>query len=414
LLFAVCDFFYLIAAGVLAPVWARKRRADWPERFGRIPPLPQGDTRPRLLLHAVSVGEVNALRELIPLLTPHAHVIISVGTDTGIAQARKQFASTCTIVRYPLDFSRCVRRFLDAVRPDAIALVELELWPNFIRACRHRSIPVCIINGRLSANSFRGYRKLRPLLRSTFASLQFAAVQDATYADRFKHMGVPLERCHITGSMKWDTARIEDTVPGAEDLAREMGIPRGPTAPPLIVAGSTAEGEESLLHQSCPPGALLLCAPRKPERFDVAAAALPNCTRRSNPQSAIPNPQPNRFLLDTLGELRKAYALADIAVIGRTFADHGGSDPIEPIGLGKPTIVGPHVRNFEEITRTFENAGAIVRATADSLPQVVADLLANPARLAALASRGRETIRQHQGASQRHAQMLLQFLQTRT
>ncbi len=399
------DPLYMLAAAVTSPVWARKARADWPARFGKIGPVGGADGRKRLLLHAVSVGEVNALRELVPLLTPHMRVIVSVGTDTGIEQARKVFDGSCEVVRYPVDFSWAVRRFLDAVRPEAVALVELELWPNFVGACRTRGIPVGVINGRLSAKSFRGYRKLRPAMRGLFGSLAFAAVQDETYAGRFVHMGVPRERCHVTGSMKWDTARIEDEVAGAEELARELGIDR---RRPLIVAGSTSEGEEALLHAACPEGAQLLCAPRKPERFDAAAADLPGCVRRSRGERGAPGAR--RFLLDTLGELRKAYALADVVVVGRTFGGpggEGGSDPIEPIGLGKATIVGPAVRNFEEIVRLFESGGGLLRSSPEDLAGQLRGLLSDCERRRALAERGRAIIRGQQGASERHAEMLV-------
>ncbi len=417
------DAIYAGLAAATVPWWARKNRGDWPERFGKIPPVPdrpngEGRRRRRLLVHAVSVGEVSALRELIPRLTGEAHVILSVGTDTGIARARELFGGVCDVVRYPLDFSWSVRRFLDATRPDSVALVELELWPNFVRACGRGGIPVCVINGRLSPKSFRGYRRLRRWLRPTFASLEFAAVQDADYAARFEAMGVEPERCLLTGSMKWDTARIEDPagVRGAADLARDLGIDR---SRPLIVAGSTGPGEESLLHAACPPGAQLLCAPRKPERFDEAAAALPGCARRSraaeqqNSRAAGcegGRAARDRFLLDTIGELRRAYALADVVVIGRTFVDLHGSDPIEPIGLGKPTAVGPSVTNFASIVETFEKSGGLVRATRETLAVVLRELLGDPARRGEIAERGRACIRKEQGASARHAELLLAML----
>ena len=241
---------------------------------------------PRVMVHAVSVGEVNALRALVPMLVESgAEVVVSVGTDTGIARARELFESEKTpagsraiVVRYPLDFSRSVKRFLDAVKPTVVGLVELELWPNFIRECGRRGIPVSVINGRLSARSFKGYRRVRGILKRTFASLHTAAVQDDAYAERFRAMGVSPERCVITGSMKWDSAKIEraEDVAGASELAREMGIDR---TRPLIVAGSTGPGEEALLHAACPKGVQLLCAPRKPERFDDAAAGMPGCSR---------------------------------------------------------------------------------------------------------------------------------------
>jgi 3-deoxy-D-manno-octulosonic-acid transferase len=422
------DPVYAALGLVTAPWWARKNRSGWGERFGRIDAVPDRDpARPRVLVHTVSVGETSAIRELVPLLTPHAHVIVSASTDTGLKRARELYAGACDVVRYPLDASWAVRRFLDAVRPDAVALVELELWPNFVSGCRRRGIPVGVINGRLSANSFTGYRRLRRFFRPVFASLDFAAVQDAAYAERFIAMGVPPERCRVTGSMKWDTARIEDDVPGSADLARDLGIDRSRDSE-LVVAGSTSEGEEALLHKACPGDIQLLCAPRKPERFDVAAAALPGCTRRSRhlagqasrppdpPQAdGVPALRPTRFLLDTIGELRKAYALADVAIIGRTFGGpggEGGSDPIEPIGLGKATVVGPAVANFASVVETFENAGALVRATPSSLEQVVRELLADPDRREELARRGRDCIRAKQGASRRHAEMILSLLPT--
>ncbi|MCC6660976.1 MAG: hypothetical protein IT437_08830 [Phycisphaerales bacterium] len=420
------DLLYLPLAAATAPVWARKSRADWGQRFGRIAPVQPrreagGHGSPhRLLIHAVSVGEVNALRTLVPLLLadparrdghggtrPAAdcratQVIVSVGTDTGIARARDLFGTTCDVVRYPLDFSWSVRRFMNAVRPDAVALVELELWPNFIAECRRRSVPVCVINGRLSERSFRGYRRLRRFFAPAFGALEFAAVQDPQYAARFEAMGVAPTNCLVTGSMKWDAARIEDPGPGADALAAALGIDR---SRPLIVAGSTGPGEEVLLHRAAPPGVQLLCAPRKPERFGDAAASMPGCTRRT---AGAPAPRPtDRFLLDTIGELRAAYALADVAVIGRSFGDQYGSDPVEPIALGKPTVIGPAVSDFASIVAAFEQDDAIVRATRESLPAVLSTLLADPARRSGLAARGRACIRRCQGASARHRELLL-------
>ncbi len=407
------DARYIALAARSAPWWARKRRAGWGERLGRIAPLPApAPGRPRVLLHAVSVGEVGALRELVPILAGGAEVVVSATTDTGLARARELFAPSCAVVRYPLDFSRSVGRFLDAVRPDAVGLVELELWPNFVGACRRRGIGLAVINGRLSARSFRGYRRLRPFFRPIFASLDRAAVQDEEYAQRFRAMGVLAERCVVTGSMKWDAARIADAVPGAERLAAELGLDRG--GGPLIVAGSTGPGEEALLHAACPPGARLLCAPRKPERFDEAAAALPGCVRRSAPGRALDaGAPPDRFLLDTIGELRAAYSLADVVVVGRSFGDLFGSDPIEPIALGRPTVIGPAVSDFATIVGALEREGGIVRVTRESLGRVLADLLADPVRRATLVRRGRECIRGHQGASARHADLLMALARRR-
>jgi 3-deoxy-D-manno-octulosonic-acid transferase len=315
-----------------------------------------------------------------------------------------------------LDFSWAVRRFLDAVKPDVVGLVELEVWPNFVRACQKRSVPVAIINGRLSERSSKGYRKVRGFFARLLNRLEFAAVQDEAYAARFEALGLAPNKCFITGSMKWDSVLVsgEGTglIDGVVELATEMGIDR---ARPLIVAGSTGPGEEELLHRVCPPEVQLLCAPRKPERFEEAAAALPRCARRTQRPKGSPAGKPaERFLLDTIGELRKAYSLADIVVVGRSFGDLYGSDPIEPIGLGKATVIGPAVSDFAAVVRVFEDAGGIARATRENLGTVLKDLLTNPAQRRELGERGRGSIRAQQGASQRHAELLLGLLERKT
>lgn len=391
------DLFYLAAAGATAPWWLRKRRAGWSGRFGHVTgPIPEGR---RILLHAVSVGEVNALRGLVPALAQEQRVVVSAGTDTGLARAEDLFGGIATIVRYPLDASWSVRRFLDAVRPACVGLIELEVWPNFVRECERRGIPVAVINGRLSERSFRGYRRIRPLIRPTFRRLSIAAVQDEAYRERFIAMGVDAQRCTVSGSMKWDSVRLEDGSPGASALAEAMGIDR---ARPLIVAGSTGPGEEALLHTACPPGVQLLCAPRRPERFDEAAAVLPGCVRRS----AGVRTTSDRFLLDSIGELRDAYSLADIVVIGRSFGDLYGSDPVEPVALGKATVMGPAASDFASAVAALEAGGGLERATRDSLPAVLSRLLTDPERRATLAKNGRQVILERQGATSRHAAIL--------
>ncbi|QQS08831.1 MAG: hypothetical protein IPK69_12755 [Phycisphaerales bacterium] len=403
------DLLYLPIALATAPAWATKKREGWRERFGHVQALANID-RPRVLLHAVSVGEVNALRELVPLLTKDMDVVVSATTDTGLARAREIYSTQATVVRYPLDFSWSVRRFLDAVRPSVVALTELEVWPNFVAECQRREIPVGVINGRLSARSFRGYRKIRRLIAPTFARLAFAAVQDEDYAERFRTMGVVPGRCTVTGSMKWDTAKIRDHVEGADQLARELGIDR---TKPLVVAGSTGPletgphaNEEALLHAACPPEVQLLCAPRKPERFDEAARALPNCVRRSVTKGSPVPPGATRFLLDTIGELGKAYALADLVVVGRSFGNLHGSDPVEPIGLGKATLIGQRFGDFEFAVASLQNAGGLKVVSADQLGDVIRRLLSDPSARQDLARAGRACITRHQGASVRHADLI--------
>ncbi|MCE7973958.1 MAG: hypothetical protein DYG92_06465 [Leptolyngbya sp. PLA1] len=403
------DLLYIPLALVTAPKWASKRRRGWRERMGHTPEFPP-KTRPRIVLHAVSVGEVSALRQLVPLLTPHAEVIVTATTDTGLARAHALFDSGATVLRYPLDFSWCVARFLDAVKPDVVGLVELELWPNFVDACAARGIPACIINGRLSERSFRGYRHIRGFIERRLRKLRAVCVQDSEYAARFRALGAPADRVLVTGSMKWDSVPpAPTTVEGAAELAQQFGIDR---TRPLIVAGSTGPDEEALLHAACPPGVQLLCAPRKPERFDEAERALPGCVRLTHLRAgtASPGSATGRFLLDTIGELRKAYALADVVVVGRSFGMLHGSDPVEPAALAKPVVIGPAVADFAQVVAALERHRGICRVEAAGLPGVLADLLADAGKRAALVRGALECIAAEAGASRRHEELLTGLL----
>jgi 3-deoxy-D-manno-octulosonic-acid transferase len=364
----------------------------------------------------VSVGEVSALRSLVPMLCAEADVVVSTTTDTGMARARELYGASCEVVRYPLDFSWAVARFLDAVRPDVVALVELEVWPNFVDACAARGVPACIINGRLSERSFKGYSRIRGFFGRRLRKLACAAVQDIEYAGRFEALGMEPYRVLVSGSMKWDSATIEDaaSVAGSAELARDMGIDRGK---PLVVAGSTAEDEEALLHAACGACVQLLCAPRKPEHFEEAAAALPGCVRRSEQLAGKPTgrAESGRFLLDTIGELRKAYALADVVVMGRSFGGLFGSDPIEPIALGKPTLIGPSHGDFVGAVRALtEGAGVGVSGLQvvkrEELAASIARLCGDERERAARGEAGRARIRAEQGASTRHAELVLSLV----
>ncbi|MFA6044712.1 MAG: glycosyltransferase N-terminal domain-containing protein [Phycisphaerales bacterium] len=397
------DLIYVPLAIVTAPWWAGKKRSGWGDRFGRIPPLPHA-TRPRVLLHAVSVGEVSALRQLVPLLREECDVVVSATTDTGLARARELFELQAHVVRYPLDFSWSVARFLSAVQPHAVGLVELEVWPNFVRACGKRRVPVAIINGRLSARSSKGYRKLGGFFRRLLGQVTLVACQDEDYAARFRSLGAT--RVEITGSMKWDATVVSSgPVEGAAALAAELGVD---VAKPLIVAGSTGPGEEAVLHGACPEGVQLLCAPRKPDRFDEAAAALPGCVRLSRVRAGIPaSPGAMRFLVDTIGDLRKAYSLATVVVVGRSFiGDLYGSDPIEPISLCRATVIGPHVADFARIVEAFAKVGGIMQISREGLPGALAKLSTDLQARNRLVENGLRCIAGHQGASAAHAKLL--------
>jgi 3-deoxy-D-manno-octulosonic-acid transferase len=407
------DIVYLVFAVVSSPVWlvrmirTGKIRTDWAGRFGRAEPLPP-PPQTRILVHAVSVGEVNAARKLLArLVAPplEAEIVVCSTTNTGCARAEALFGGTHYLARYPLDFSFAVNRFLRAIQPDVIVLIELEIWPNFVKAAARRGIPVCVVNGRLTQRSAAGYRRLAVLVRPIFRRLTLAAVQNEPYARRFRRVGVPAERVHVTGTMKWDTAEIADAVEGADALAEAMGIDR---SRPLVVAGSTAPGEHELLVEAVPDGVQLLCAPRKPEWFDQSAAAMPGCARRSRGDRGSTT---GRFLLDTIGELRAAYALADVVVVGRSFGNLHGSDMMEPVALGAATVVGPAVADFQDTVDALLAGDGLIQTDRHHLAGVIRDLLDDPERRRVLAANARRVIRAQQGATERNAALIRTLIQ---
>lgn len=428
------DILYAVGGLLSSPVWGfnllrtGKWRTDWPGRFGFGPALAAtshttsgdtcGDTSGatsggRLLIHAVSVGEVNATAALVAELQqrrPDLQIILSATTNTGHARAVQRYGDKLSVVRYPFDFTGSVRRLLDRVRPDVVALMELEVWPNFVQACRKRNIPVVVINGRMTARSFRRYQRLGPMIYRAFHQVTAAGVQTQDYAQRFRGLGVPEQNVTVLDTMKWDTAPGSVTIEGADELAADMGIDR---SKPLIVAGSTGPGEEKILLDAKPDGVQLMLVPRKPERFDEVAALCPGIVRRTNP---IKNPQSKleNYLLDTMGELRKAYALADVVIVGRTFCPNerlGGSDPIEPIALGKPTVQGTDYYNFAEVVEAFLADDGIV--VSDEPMAAALQLLQDRDRAAQLAANGQAVIARRRGATQRYADLLLQYLPER-
>ena len=400
------DALYAFLALLAAPVILRKDRDDWPARRGHGDPLPP-PRRPRVLLCAVSVGEVNLLRALVPRLAESCDVVIASTTDTGFARARELFAPAHHVVRYPIDFSWCVRRFLRRVRPDAVALVELELWPQFLAACAARRVPVCVINGRLSDRSAPRYRRARPITGRWFRRLAFVAAQDDRSAQRFREAGA--REVRVAGNMKWDAAPGSTDQAAANEFVSRLGLDR---TRPVVVAGSTAPGEPELLVSALPEGTQLIVAPRRPEWFDAAAAALPRAARWSDPPP--PGTPPTRFfLLDVIGKLTDAYALADVAVIGRSFGDLHGSDPMEPASLGVPALIGPAHADFLEPVTALTRAGALRVVTPQELAPALAALVSDPGAREAMAAGAASAAAALRGATERTADMIRELLPTR-
>jgi 3-deoxy-D-manno-octulosonic-acid transferase len=423
------DLAYGVGATLTSPVWGvsllrtGKWRTDWRGRFGHAKPLTDRGSK-TLLFNAVSVGEVSLLRGLIDVLhrrAPTLRIVVATTTNTGYQRATELYADKHAVVRYPFDFSWMVGRFLDQIQPDAVATVELEVWPNFVDACEKRGVPVCVINGRLSERSFKGYRRIKSLIGPSFAKLAFAAVQTPDYAERFEAMGVKDVR--VADTMKWDNAKIEDAVEGSAELAAELGVDLDS---PVVVAGSTGPGEDKLLIESLPAGVQLVIAPRKPEWFDDVMKVCPSAARLTNvrakrkddPASSAPpkarawaEGEKRVFLIDTIGELRKAYAFADVVIVGRSFLGLYGSDVMEPAALGKPVVIGPFYKDFQDTVEALRAADGIV--VTDKPDDAVKTLLSDKPRALAIAAAARSVIRERQGSTARHADMILDMLAAR-
>ena len=378
-------------------------RSDARTRDGRIGDASRRTPGPRILVHGVSVGETNALEPLVNALAasrPAPDVVVSASTETGFARARRIHAGHRVVVRFPLDFTWMVDRFLDGLRPDLVVLAELELWPTFLAACARRGVPVCVVNARMSARSFRGYRMCRPLVRRMFSRLSLVAAQTETYRARFEALGVPAARTRVTGNLKWDAALREPDAAAARRLAAEMGIDR---SRPLIVAGSTGPGEEAALLRDLPAGCQLLLAPRSPDRWDEVARLRPGMTRRSAP---LPGDH-DVFLVDTIGELATAYLLADFVFVGRSLGPMGGSNPLESVALGKPTVIGPHHENFAGVVADLVDAGGLV-VSAQPM-RVIGTWLEDPAAAEAVAAAGLRTVESNRGTAVGTAAWVLEY-----
>lgn len=427
------DIAYGLGVAVASPFWLvkpsarRKVLTAFSQRMGSV--ARRDSQQPAIMIHAVSLGEINATRSLIDALRlgcPGVHFIVSTTTKTGYDRGQQLYGATSdiTLIRFPLDFTGAVSRVLDLLRPSLVVLMELEVWPNFMRQCSKRDIPVVLANGRLTASSYQKYRMVKPVISTMFRRLAMVCAQDTVYANRFAGLGVPRERLLITGTMKFDTAGVADRVEGDMELAQAVGL--HPGKEPIWVCGSTGPGEELLILEEYRNllatfrRLRLVIVPRKPERFDEVANLIQmfrfKALRRSKPsqQEADP-PVPPVILGDTMGELRKFYSLADVVFVGRTLVDLGprqhGSDMIEPAALGKPVIVGPFTSNFDFAMRKFESSEAmLVASDGATLAEAVRVLISTPAEAKAMGARAREVVLQQRGATKRHVDVILHAL----
>ncbi len=406
-------WLYLIAVYLAAPLHAaslamrarsarHRRGARLAERFGFGAPLAG---RP-VWIHAASVGEVQAASTLVKALRtrrPDLPILLTAFTPTGAARAAS-LGPGVTVRYLPYDLPGSVRRFLDRARPRLALILETELWPTLFRQCHRRGIPLIIASARLSHRSQRRYRRFGSLLREALRGVVIAA-QSETDAARFLAIGADPQRTHVSGNLKFDCTVAPDIgVRGAR--LRALYAP----GRPLWVAGSTHEGEEAVMlaaHRrvcAAQPGALLVIAPRHPQRFETVAALLAQQgvphVRHSRSAQSVQSAQV--LLLDTLGELIDFYAAADAAFVGGSLVPVGGHNLLEPAALGRPIVTGPHQFNAADIAQLLVARGAVqfVRDEAELAATLIA-WLSDPTQRAQVGARGQAVVAENRGALER-------------
>jgi len=420
------DAIYASALAATSPVWLYRMirhgryRRDIGQRFGAAPV--RYGLQPVIWVHGVSLGEINAARTLVNELhsqLPDYRVVISTSTETGMAAAKRLYAPDHTVFRWPLDFSPAVRRALKRMSPALVVLMEGDIWPNFLGACNARNIPVVVVNGRMSPDKgYPGYKKLGPFAARLFNRLTAIGVQAESYAERFRELGTRPEKLHVTGMMKFDGIEVADHLNGQDELAEALRIAANDK---LIVAGGTGPGEEKMLLDVFPgvkaahSAAKLAIVPRKPERFDetaqlISARGFALVRRSEHPDGSESEMPADAIILgDTMGELRKFYALARCIFVGRSLVPMGGSDMIEAAALGRPTAFGPHTFNFPQADDLADNGCARV-ADAEALAKQFDAWLDDPDAAAEAGRRAREYVIGRRGATRRNVEMICRVL----
>ena len=423
-------FFYNLALlAVLvagAPWWlwkmatTHKYREGLDERLGRVPAFRDRNGRPVIWIHAVSVGEVIAVSRLVGELDrnfPEFHLLISTTTRTGQELACRRFGAA-RVFYCPLDLPWAVRAYLNALQPRLLVLAETEFWPNLLSGCFRRSIPVTVVNARISDRSWPRYRLLKRLWKPILSRISAVLAQSQTDAERLEAIGCLPERVSVAGNLKFD-------VRAAQEAESTRLLKALAPALRLVVAGSTLEGEEAALLEAWPrmlaayPHLVLVLAPRHPERFAAVAALLEQSgirwikrsDWRSQPSEEIePIKSGQIVLLDTLGELASVYSLAAVAFVGGSLTPAGGHNPLEPAQFGVPIVMGPHYANFRAITEDLLAHHALRIATKQDLASTLIVLLQNSDAAEAMGERAKQVFLEQAGATDRCVEAIRELL----
>ncbi len=410
--------------------WRMRRRGNWQagfaQRFGCYDAkLKQAITNRHVLwMHAVSVGEVSLCTQIIRLLEqrmPNLKIVVSTTTTTGMGELQKRLPTHISRIYYPVDGRKWVARALATIHPEAVVLVEAEIWPNFVWRVRAMGVPLFLVNARLSERSFRGYKRFGFLFRPLFASLTGVGVQSNEDAVRVRELGCSPEAIHVVGSLKYDAAKLDERLPlDVPSLLRRLGVP--PEAR-LLVGGSTHAGEEALLAEqflrlrSRFPDLFLVLVPRHFERSKEVGRELKQRGVKFVYRSEIiatTSFEPGELdclLVNTTGELRYFYEQATVIFVGKSLTAQGGQNPIEPGALGKAMVFGPHMQNFAEVSARFlAGNGAVQVQDAAGLEKALAELFGDEAARRQLGSNALRVVRENLGAIERTVNMIVQRL----
>ncbi len=397
---------------ILAKLWWRGRREPAyrrhvGERFGD---YACGSEQPVIWLHAVSVGEARAATPLVRALQSEFgqhRMLITCMTAAGRDTVQQVYGEAVLVVWLPYDYPGAVRRFLEHFRPRLGLLMETEIWPNLLAACRDHAVPVVLANARMSERSARGYALWRGLSRPAFAGLAAVCAQSDSDAARLAALGAA--RVTVAGNLKFDL--VPDAARDAAGRAWRAALGR-----PVLLLASTREGEERMLLDALPAATddvLVLVVPRHPQRFDEVARLLRQGAQAVGRRSRgeMPQPQQRAFLGDTLGEMAFYYAAADVAVIGGSFAPHGGQNLIEACAAGTPAVLGPSMYNFAEATRLALEAGAALQvANAAEAMRLALSLCKDRPRRERMGAAGKMLCAAHRGATERHLEVCRRYL----
>ena len=397
-----------------------KYRAGLSQRLGKVSQgltFGEGASKPVIWVHAVSVGEVQAVSGLITeLRRRHSHyrLVVSTTTATGQKLAQTRFGES-NVFYFPFDFAFAIRPYLRALAPKIVVIAETEFWPNFLRWGKRSGAAIAIVNARISDRSLPGYRRVRKWLAPVLANVDLFLAQTNEDRTRLVSIGARSDRIAVTGNLKFD---VEAPLPPPVVSSLRSTFDQS-GAVPVIVCGSTVDDEEPLLLRAFEnvlashPRAVMILAPRHPERFAQVAALLENMDIRFLRRS-LWNGEPvtgGVFLVDSIGELASLYSLADIAFVGGSLVPRGGHNIIEPARYGVPIVVGNHTDNFRDIVELFQNNQAVRVVGPAELPLVWMELIGNKVEREALGRRAAETMRSQAGATARTAEALERFLE---